>query len=800
MKMWTIHAMWLGMLCASAHAEGPAKILPRTPCDASPQSALIQPSPHDEGKAEGLCGHARSFTPGVPPGGPRGGSPREADADTDIIHYLLDIEIIPEPNLATVTDVRVQGVCTTDAASTVNGLTTFTLDLASGLTVNAVAGNVGSWARIGDTVEVTLDQTYNAGEAFQVAVDYEGYPAAGGFGAFQWWTRNTNLAVGTLSEPYYARYWWPCKDSLGDKSTMQLHCTVPNPLVVGSNGVCEAEVALSGDRTRYEWRESYPMTNYLASLAITNYEKYEITYNYDDGGTPATMPVVCYLYPDHWDFGAGEPYAAYKAGCDELPAMLEKMSVRFGQYPFVNEKYGVAETGGSGGLGANMEHQTLSSMWRVDNYRNILTHELGHQWWGDDVTCETWYDIWINEGFASYSEAVYQELRVGGGTSAYWNRVIQRTPGNPDAQTYRTNISSVWAIFSTNDIYNKGAWILHMLRHVMGTTAFFDALVDYRAAYTDDYASTTEFIASMSASFGNDLTWFTDQWVMNPGSPDYEWSTDVLNVNGQDYLRLAIWQRQNARGFGLITMPIDIRVTTAGGSTVHTVWNDDWEEYYLLPIDAPPLTVEFDEDGGTDNRHWIMANSTVELATTLSPPPVIVAATIDAHGISPIESVVQLVFSDDVAGTFDALDVLLLGDVTGAYAPLNTVYVPATRTATITYIGLPNDTYSVMVSSDGIAVAGVKLDGEVDDSAWWDTTLLPSGDGQPGGDAVFGFSIIAGDANCDQILDLSDIEPFVAVLIGTDTDPCHILRANMDNGPTVDGDDIQLFVDALTGG
>lgn len=799
MKRWTIHALWLGMICAAAQADA-SKPRTETLTDAAARSDRNQPLILDEGKAEGLCGHAHRFVPGVPPGGPRGGFPREADADTDVTHYLLDIEIIPEPDLAGVADVRVQGTCTTDALSTVNGLTTFTLDLAAGLTVSAVTGNVSTWARVGDTVEVTLDQPYNTGEAFQVAVDYEGYPASGGFGAFQWWTRSSNLAIGTLSEPYYARYWWPCKDSLGDKSTMQMHCTVPKPLVVGSNGVLEAEVTLSGNRTRYEWRESYPMANYLASLAITNYEKYEITYDYDDGGTPATMPVVCYLYPDHWDFGAGEPLPAYKTGCDELTAMLEKFSIRYGQYAWVNEKYGVAETGGAGGLGANMEHQTLSSMWQVNNYSNIMAHELAHQWWGDHVTCETWYDIWINEGFASYSEAAYQELRAGGGTSPYWTRMNQRIPTNPDAQTYRTSINSVGAIFSTNDVYNKGAWILHMLRHVMGETAFFDALVEYRAAYANDYASTAEFAASMSASFGNDLTWFTDQWVMNPGSPDYEWNTDAVNVNGQDYLRLAIWQTQNARGFGLITMPIDIRVTTAGGATVHTVWNDNGEEYYLLPIDAPPISVEFDEDGGTDDRHWVMAHSATQVATALNPPPVIVGATIDAYGVNPIESVVEIVFSDDVAATFDGGDLLLLGATTGAHALTGLTYVPATRTATLTYTSLPNDAYSFRVSGDGIAVDGVRLDGEVDDSAWWDTTLLPSGDGQPGGDAVFDFSILAGDANCDQVLDASDIDPFVAVLIGTDTDPCHVLRANMDNGPAVDGDDIQLFVDALTGG
>ena len=300
--------------------------------------------PDDEGKGLGLCGRARAAARllaagGGGPGAP--GEPREGDSDTDVTHYFLDIEIVPEYSGTTITDVRVQGISTITAQPTIPALTTFTVDLAGNLTVNSVTGNVASSSRVGDTIVATLDRPYDVGESFDVVVDYQGYPMTQSWGAFRWWIRNGNLAVGTLSEPFYAKYWWPCKDALVDKATMQMHCTVPNGMVVASNGVLEGTDAVGADRTRFRWREDYLMATYLASLAITNFQRYDLVYNYNDG-QPRTMPVWSYVYPDHWDFGNNQPLPSYKTGCDELPTILTKLGERFGLYPFLLEKYGVA--------------------------------------------------------------------------------------------------------------------------------------------------------------------------------------------------------------------------------------------------------------------------------------------------------------------------------------------------------------------------------------------------------------------------------------------------------------------------
>ncbi len=692
----------------------------------------------DEGKDPGACS-----LPGLPQPTQALGAPEalaEADSDTDITHYFLDLEVIPEYDQGAVSAVRVAGVNTIDFEPTVDGLTTFTLDLQSALTVNAVTGSVASWLRIGDTIEITLDRAYDAGEPVQVAVDYDGIPLDAGFGSFRWWLRNGELVVATLSEPFYARTWWPCKDSLDDKATMQMHVTVPSGMVALSNGIEMGSQALPGNRTRYLWHETRPMIPYLASLAISGYERYELQYDYDAGGTPASMSVPCYVYPDHWDYSAGEPQAAHKTGCDELPGMLGTFAGLFGEYPFVDEKYGVVETGGTGGLVASMEHQTLSSMWRLNSYSDIMAHELAHQWWGDEVTCQTWYDIWLNEGFASYGEALYREFRSGGSASLYWNRMNARRPANPDAQVYRTTVASLGNIFSTNDVYNKGAWVLHMLRHVLGDPAFLTFLADYRADFADDSATTDEFTASLSASFGEDLAWFSDQWVLGPGSPDYEWNYAVEAIGGQTVVKLAVWQRQDLDGFGLFSMPIDVAVTTASGTSVQRVWNDDWSEYYVLPVDGPVLGVAFDETEGDPTRNWVLSDGRAQVATPLTPPPVVLAADVTLPPAAGAPTTVVLTFSEDIGDVYPA-DLELAGSASGIHAPDVLSYDPVARQASVSWASLPADAYVLSVFDTGVFANGKPLDGETDELAWWDDVSLPSGDGQPGGDATLAFDI-----------------------------------------------------------
>jgi hypothetical protein len=279
-----------------------------------------------------------------------------------------------------------------------------------------------------------------------------------------------------------------------------------------------------------------------------------------------------------------------------------------------------------------------------------------------------------------------------------------------------------------------------MLRHVLGEDAFCAALADYRAAFQDASATTEEFAALITSSFGEDLTWFTDQWVMGPGSPDYEWNYEAESIGGSGYLKLAIWQRQDLDGYDLFTMPIDIRVTTGSGSSIHSVWNDDWSEYYVIPIYGPLINVEFDEDGGISDRNWVLSDSRSLVATPLEPPPALLEADISVSAEPAGEVTIALTFSEDIGG-FDAADLALTGSVHGPCSPDTVSYDPGSRTATLTYSGLPVDDYTLVVFEDDIFANGKLLDGETDASSWWDTGGLPSGDGQPGGNAVLSFAV-----------------------------------------------------------
>ena len=531
--------------------------------------------------------------PGEPrePGEPRGpGDPQAESPWTDVLHTKIDIDI----DLVAHT---LSGVVTITAEARIDGLNQFVvyLDKNGGLMVlNSVAGNVAgptSFTHVGDKVTVTLDTTYNTGQQFTVSFTYGGTPRTGGP---TWGVHGSSSVriMATNSEPFYARYWWVGKDVLDDKCTFELWITVPNTHVVAANGILQGTDVMPGNKLRYRWEETYPMAAYLASLAIADYAIYSTTYNHLGN----TMPMSFYILPEH-------NTAGYRAYCDTYVTMTQVYSDHFGEYPFITEKGGMAECPT---MPWYMEHQTLPSMPTI-NTNWINSHELTHQWWGDTVTCATWGDAWLNEGFATFGEAIWEEFKPGGGPTAYRNWMLGRLPYSTDAQVYVTNVNDDNYIFDSI-VYDKGGWVVHMLRHVLGDTAFFQALADYRAAFEGDSATTTEFINSVSATAGYDLTFFTNQWIMNPGSPDYNYGWQHLVVGGQHYVRLRVTQTQFNRGYPNMIMPVDIRVTIGSTQTTYVVWCAGSVETFVIPVNGTPSAVELDP------LRWILTHSVTAAA------------------------------------------------------------------------------------------------------------------------------------------------------------------------------------------
>jgi hypothetical protein len=736
-----------------------------------------------------LCGHAARLLAEFRATKDRdlrgSGDPQPETPWTDVLHANIDVEINPTAH-------TIFGTVTITAASQIDGLGEFVVYLypnGGQMAVSSIAGDVAgptTFTHMGDKVTVTLDQAYDATQQFTVSLNYGGVPGGDGL----YWnshyngSQSVNIAA-SLSEPFYARYWWPGKDVLDDKCFFDLWFTVADNLVAVSNGILRDVDTLPGNKKRYHWEEINPMVSYLASVAVADYVLYQTTYDH----LRDTMPMMFYILPEH-------NTAGIRAHCDTYTTTTAVLSDVYGQYPFIDEKGGMAETPG---LWAFMEHQTIPSMPQLD-IDWVNTHELSHQWWGDNVTCQNWGDIWLNEGMASFSEAVWMEFKPGGSMTAYWSRINDRRPSNPDAQVYVTDVNSEGAIFDDNAVYDKGAWVTHMLRHVMGDDMFFQALRYYRALYQGGSATTAEFIASMSGIFGHDLAWFTDEWVMSPGSPDYRYNYSTANIGGQQYLKLVVWQTQYNRGYGLTTMPIDIRVTTnATGAKTYRIWNDDWTEYYVIPIDGlPSQDVGFDAADGVANHNWVLTHSRAKVTTALYSPPTLLAADIVLAGGSTGDSTITLLFSEDIGSLVpDAL--VLAGQLTGAHSPESISYDAAAQKATIVYESLPEDLYTFTVVAADTIANDKSLDGEIDDSHWWDTTLFPSGDGQPGGDAILTFRKLIGDVDGDGDIDFDDLNALVAVLLGSPIRAADVIRSDLNSDGAANGLDIQPFVERLLG-
>ncbi len=499
-----------------------------------------------------------------------------AQQTTDALHYRLDIELFFSSK-------SIRGTNTATFKSLVSNLQALDLDLDSRMKVYSV--KVGSkslgFTRPTDKIRIKLDRPYQRGQTFTLAIDYGGNPPRGaGFGGLIFTTHSGKPLAWTLSEPWDARTWWPGKDTLNDKSTFEMWITHPDTMVAVSNGTLQGTDRLSGNRLRTRWKESHPMIPYLASLCVTNYKKRVDTYRHKG----KTMPVEFYVFP--------ESYNSWASNLNKIVPMLGTFADVYGEYPFVDEKYGIVQFTWGGG----MEHQTITSQSSSSEW--LSAHELSHQWWGDNVTCKTWKDIWLNEGFATFSEALYMERRPGGSKAAYFSWMRRRKPRYVNGTVYVYSPTSVGRIFNGNYTYNKGGWVLHQLRHVLGDKAFFQCLLDYRKAFEGSSATTDDFRKSCEKTTGRKLDWFFNEWVMKGGAPSYRYAYRSVRQGGKDWLLLELDQTQSQPQ--VCVMPVDVRVKTSKGTRTFVVWDDQRKGQFLLPLDGTLLGVTLDPE------EWIL--------------------------------------------------------------------------------------------------------------------------------------------------------------------------------------------------
>ncbi len=498
----------------------------------------------------------------------------EGQADYDVLWYDIKMKAVDIDE--SISD-SLYGAVTFHAAAVVDGLTQVPVDLIDENPIDSIVSPAGTltYTRADDVVTVFLDRTYSLGESFEFTVYYRHEINFG-------YLPNLPSAFNTFSEPLRAPRWWACKQRLDDKAdSFKIAVTVDTSYYVGSNGTLDSIVEHGNEWHTFYYTEHYPMAMYLFSISVSDYVLWYDSWVYNGGAD--TLSIVNAVFPDDYDQSL-EIYGV-------VPQALTIYSDLFGLYPFSDEKYGHTMSVGGEGI----EHQTMTTLGNDSSVFNVTAtiHELAHQWWGDMITCRSWQHVWLNEGFATYCEALYYEGTEG--EAAYHNHMDHLKYFSTDEAVfaYDTTIS-----FFTYTTYYKGAWVLHMLRGMVGDSLFFAGMKAYYGSefqYRD--AVTEDFRDIMEGATGWELDWFFDEWVYGYGYPVYKWSYwSEPSDSGGVIVYFALRQTQTTSP-QVFTMPISVTFRQIGSDTTLTLFNDERSQMYRLHLALEEIAVVvFDPD------------------------------------------------------------------------------------------------------------------------------------------------------------------------------------------------------------
>ncbi|MGC4100212.1 M1 family aminopeptidase [Ferruginibacter sp.] len=546
----------LVLLCkvSGAQTQQPAKFIPSSPFAASnalnkyaagthhnslpASSVTISPEATYFNKKssqeafEAYCGQSEALVPST-------------GLDYDVKYYRIELRINPDTSVGN----YVKGKVTTYFKTTAANFAAINLDMVSALICDSVyyhgakvaAGNI---TRPTDLVKIVIPNIPSAGTLDSVSVYYKGVPPAVPGMAGTGYVTTTHSSgpvrnyVYTLSEPYSAYTWWPCKSFIvSDKAdSMDMYVSTPTGFKAAGNGKLMYETTAGGSVNTY-WKERYPISSYQVCVAVANYVQYPTV---ADTVTLSgvKMPVYNYIFPE-------TNTAAAQTSLNRVPLMVTTYSALYGDYPFKNEKYGNY----SFGFGGGMEHNTFSGestsgVYTAAGNWDVLAHELAHQWWGDNVTCGSWHDIWLNESFADFSEAILLEYAPTiatsvGKTAVSWRATKKTNSISASYQaktTYVTDTSDILTIFTPSVyIYDRGGMIISMLRTLMGDTKFFQGLKNYQSDPLLKLGNgfTADIKRNLENASGLDLTSFFSQWLYNTGYAKYngaQWNNSGNNI------------------------------------------------------------------------------------------------------------------------------------------------------------------------------------------------------------------------------------------------------------------------------
>lgn len=484
----------------------------------------------------------------------------------------------------------------TTTFTALSSMSSVVFDLTNDLTVSSVKQNnlPVTFSQSAEELTIALQNTLTTGNSTSVEIIYSGAPSDAE-DAFTISTHSGTPILWTLSEPYGARDWFPCKQDLNDKiESIDVYITAPSIYTSVANGIEVSQITNGNGTKTTHFSHDYPIPAYLIAIAVTNYQIFTQT----AGTAPNTFPIVNYLYP--------ESFIDSQTSLAVTLPIMDLFEDLFETYPFSNEKYGHAQFGWGGG----MEHTTVSFMGSFG--RELIAHELGHQWFGDKITCGSWNDIWLNEGFATYLSGLVIENLDGNLQFRLWkNSLISNITSQNGGSVYvpESDITNVNRIFSSRLSYNKGAMVVNMLRFKLGDTNFFQGMKNYLAdpnlAY--GYAQTSDLKSHLETISGMDLTEFFNDWVYGQGYPSYQFQAQNL-VN---QVQITVNQSQSHSSVSFFEMPLPVRLLGANGEQVDVILNNTTNNQTFVENVAFTVTsIVFDPE-----KQLISKNNQVTLST-----------------------------------------------------------------------------------------------------------------------------------------------------------------------------------------
>jgi aminopeptidase N len=444
-----------------------------------------------------------------------------------------------------------------------------------------------------DGLVIHLPSALGKGSKDSLTIHYQGVPQSNGFGSFYQGAHAGIPVIWTLSEPFGAKEWWPCKNKLADKiDSLDILISCPKIYQPSANGVMISNT-LSGDKRVTAFRHRYPIATYLVALAVTNY----VVSDNKIAIAQDSILLQNFAYPE--SAGVFNGFTEFHINA------FEAFTKWFEPYPFRKEKYGHTQWDWNGG----MEHQT-------NTFVNmpapaISAHELAHQWFGDLVTCGSWRDIWLNEGFATYGTLLFNEYAYPSFFRSGLRSALNNITSLPDGSVIVPDTTSENRIFSGRLSYNKGAYVLHMLRWVLGDSLFAKGVRNYLKdpALRGGFAVTADLQRHLESASGKDLTAFFKKWIYGEGYPNYEaeWSQ-----NSNNWVKVKLKQSTTHPSVTFYEMPVPILLKGPSG-TLNAILDhkESGQEFWInagFPIDS----VFIDPD------LWILSKSkfTYRISTT----------------------------------------------------------------------------------------------------------------------------------------------------------------------------------------